>query len=122
MVLTVGRQVEFTSVSWMPLFLSFQWPSVVYALDILAWDWFYGLSMLFAAPVFKGGRLQTAVRIAMVVSGVLSIAGLIFLPFGDIQLRNIGIFGYAGLSPVVFLLLATVLGRITFPRGLSVFF
>ena|SRR2546426_6077771 len=110
-VLTVGRQVEFTSVSWMPLFLSFQWPSVVYALDILAWDWFYGLSMLFAAPVFKGGRLQTAVRIAMVVSGVLSIAGLIFLPFGDIQLRNIGIFGYAGLSPVVFLLLATVLGR-----------
>jgi hypothetical protein len=110
-VLTVGRQVEFTSFSWLPLFLSFKWPSVVYALDILAWDWFYGLSMLFAAPVFKGGRLETAVRIAMVVSGVLSIAGLIFLPFGDIQLRMIGILGYAGLGPVVFLLLAKVLGR-----------
>jgi hypothetical protein len=26
---------------------------VIYALDILAWDWFYGFSMLFAAPVFK---------------------------------------------------------------------
>ena len=110
-VLTVGRQVEFTSVSWLPLVLSFKWPSVVYALDILAWDWFYGLSMLFAAPVFKGGRLETAVRISMAVSGVLSLAGLIFLPFGDIQLRNIGILGYAGLSPVVFLLLAKVLGR-----------
>jgi hypothetical protein len=110
-MLTVGRQVEFTSVSWMPLFLSFKWPSVVYTLDILAWDWFYGLSMLFAALVFKGGRLQTAVRIAMAVSGVLSIAGLIFLPFGNIQLRIIGILGYAGLSPVVFLLLAKVLGR-----------
>jgi membrane protein implicated in regulation of membrane protease activity len=84
---------------------------VVYTLDILAWDWFYGLSMLFAALVFKGGRLQTAVRIAMAVSGVLSIAGLIFLPFGNIQLRIIGILGYAGLSPVVFLLLAKVLGR-----------
>jgi hypothetical protein len=110
-MLTVSRQVEFTGVSWMPLFLSFKWPSVIYALDILAWDWFYGLSMLFAAPVFKGGRLETAVRIAMAVSGVLSIAGLIFLPFGDIQLRMIGILGYAGMSPVVFLLLAKVFGR-----------
>src|SRR5438552_230299 len=110
-VLTVSRQVEFTSVPSLSLFLSFKWPSVIYALDILAWDWFYGLSMLFAAPIFKGGRLETATRIVLAVSGVLSIAGLIFLPFGDIQLRMIGILGYAGLSPVVFLLLAKVLSR-----------
>ena len=110
-LLTVSRRVEFTSVSWFPLVLSYRWPSVIYAVDILAWDWFYGLSLLFAALVFKGGRLQTALRIALAVSGALSLAGLIFLPFGDIQLRMIGIFGYAGMSPVVFLLLATVLGR-----------
>jgi hypothetical protein len=110
-LLTVSRQVEFTSLSWMPLFLSSKWPSVIYALDILAWDWFYGLSLLFAALVFKGGRLQTAVRIALAVSGVLSIAGLMFLPFGDIQLRMVGILGYAGLGPVVYLLVALVLGR-----------
>ncbi len=110
-VLVASRQVEFSSLSWLPLFLSFKWPSVVYILDILAWDWFYALSMLFAAPVFKGGRLETAVRIVMAVSGVLSLAGLIFLPFGNIQIRWIGILGYAGLSPVVFLLLAKVLGR-----------
>jgi hypothetical protein len=110
-MLTVSRQVAFTSVSWMPLFLSWKWPSVIYALDILAWDWFWGLSLLCAALVFKGGRLQTAVRIAMAVSGVLSLAGLIFLPFGDMQFRMIGIFGYAGLGPVVFLLVALVFGR-----------
>jgi hypothetical protein len=110
-MLTIGRQVEFTSLSWLPLVLSFKWPSVIYALDILAWDWFYGLSLLFAALVFKGGRLETAVRIVMAVSGVLSIAGLIFLPFGNIQLRMIGILGYAGLGPVVYLLVAIVLGR-----------
>ena len=67
--------------------------------------------MLLEALVFKGSRLETAVRIAMAVSGVLSLAGLICLPFGNIQLRWIGIFGYAGLGPVVFLLLAKVLGR-----------
>ncbi len=114
-VLTVGRQVAFTSVSWMPLFLSFKWPSVVYALDILAWDWFYGLSLLLAAVVFKGDRLQLALRITLAVSGVLSLAGLIFLPFGDIQLRMIGILGYAGLGPVVYLLMALVLGRAEVP-------
>lgn len=110
-MLTVSRQVQFTSLSWLSLVLSFKWPSVIYALDILAWDWFYGLSLLFAALVFKGDRFQTAVRISMLVSGMLSIAGLIFLPFGDIQLRSIGILGYAGLGPVVYLLLAIVLGR-----------
>jgi hypothetical protein len=111
-LLTVSRQVAFTSITWMPLFLSFKWPSVVYALDILAWDWFYGLSMLFAALVFKRGRLQRTLRIIMVLSGLLSLAGLIFLPFGNIQLRSlIGIPGYAGLGPVVYLLVALVLGR-----------
>jgi hypothetical protein len=38
----------------MPLFLSFKWPSVSYALTILAWDVFFALSVLFAAPVFGG--------------------------------------------------------------------
>ncbi len=110
-MLTVSRQVAFSSISWMPLFLSWKWPSVIYALDILAWDWFWGLSLLFAALVFKGDRLQTAVRIAMAVSGVLSLAGLLFLPFGNMQLRMIGIFGYAVIGPVVFLLVALVFGR-----------
>lgn len=30
---------------------SFEWPSVVYALDILTWDWFFGLSMLLGAMI-----------------------------------------------------------------------
>ncbi len=111
LILTVGRQSAFTHLAWFPLFFSYQWPSVVYALDVLAWDWFYGLSMLFAAPVLRGSKLELSARIAMIASGVLSIAGLIFLPLGNIQLRMIGILGYAGLSPVVFLLLASVFGR-----------
>src|SRR3712207_4474874 len=50
-ILTLSRQPEFSGQSWLPLVLSFNWPSVVYALDILAWDVFFPLSMLFAAPV-----------------------------------------------------------------------
>src|SRR5215208_486876 len=51
-ILTLSRQPEFAGQSWLPLVLSFKWPSVVYALDILAWDIFFPLSMLFAAPDF----------------------------------------------------------------------
>ena len=53
-ILTLSRQPEFTAQPWLPLVLSFKWPSVVYALDILGWDDFFPLSMLFAAPVFWG--------------------------------------------------------------------
>jgi hypothetical protein len=110
-ILTVSRQIEAAGLPWLPLFLSFKWPSVVYALDILAWDWFFALSMLFAAPVFKVGRLEKTLRILMIVSGVLSLAGLIGVPLADMQVRNIGIIGYAVVSPVVFLLLGIVFGR-----------
>jgi hypothetical protein len=124
-LLTVGRQPALTSVPWMRLFFSFTWPSVVYTLDILAWDWFYGLALLFAAPVFSGGRAEMALRVLLLLSGALSLAGLLFLPFDNINLRLIGVFGYAGLAPVVFLLLAIVLGRKaahagTVPPGIGV--
>ena len=52
-ILTLSRQAAFAGQPWLPLFLSFRWPSVVYALDILGWDFFFPLSMFFAAPVFR---------------------------------------------------------------------
>jgi len=111
-VLTVSRQIEsITGLSWIPLFFSFKWPSVIYALDILAWDFFFSLSMFFAAPVFKGDRLNVSVRILMIVSGVLSFAGLIGPIVGDMQIRNIGIVGYAGVFPFTCLLLSKVFNR-----------
>ncbi len=110
-VLTVGRQSAVANAAWAPLLLSFHWPSVSYALDVLAWDWFYGLALLAAAPVFENGRLEAVVRNCLLASGALSLAGLTFLPFGNIQLRAIGIVGYAGFAPVVFVLVAIMFGR-----------
>lgn len=110
-ILTVSRQIEATGLDWVPLLLSFKWPSVAYTLDILAWDWFFALSMLFAAPVFKVGRLEITVRNLMIVSGVLSLVGLVGVPLADMQVRNIGIIGYGVVAPIVFLLLGIVFGR-----------
>jgi len=111
-ILTVGPRLEATGLSWVPLVVSFEWPSIVYALDILAWDWFFGLSILFATPVFRGGTdLERWVRILLLVGGLLSLAGLIGVPLADMQIRNIGIVGYAVVAPIAFLLIGIVFGR-----------
>ena len=112
-ILTLSRQPEFTGLSWLPLVLSFKWPSVAYALDILGWDVFFALSMLFAAPVFRGTRLAAWIRMLMIASGVLALAGLSGVVAGDMQLRNIGIVGYVGVFLVVAALLAVLFYRAT---------
>ena len=116
-VLTVSRQIEAAGLTWAPLLFSFKWPSVVYTLDILAWDWFFAISMLFAAPVFNKSKLEKAVRLIMIVTGILSLAGLVGVPLAIMNadywlyIRNIGIIGYALVSPAVFLLVAIIFGR-----------
>ena len=113
-ILTVGRQLAASGFPLVPLLLSWQWPSVAYTLDILAWDWFFALAMLFAAPVFKVGRLEKTVRLLMVVSGAVSLAGLIGVPLANMQVRDIGIIGYGVVAPLVFLLLGIVFGRVQY--------
>jgi hypothetical protein len=110
-ILTVSRHPAFAGQPWLPLFLEFRWPSVVYALDILAWDVFFPLSMLFAAPVLSGSTLAIWIRWLMVASAVLALAGLSGVVFGDMQLRNIGIVGYVGVFLVIAVLLAVLFYR-----------
>lgn len=93
-ILTLARHEAFEDLSWL---FAFSWPSVVYALDILAWDVFFPLAVLFAAPVFAGGGLEAWIRISLRVSGVLALAGLVV---GDMGVRNVGIVGYAVVFPV----------------------
>ena len=45
-----------------------------------------------------------SIRILMTMSGVLALAGISGAVLGDMQLRMIGVVGYAGLFPVVALL------------------
>jgi hypothetical protein len=110
-ILTVGPGLEATGESWVPLLVSFTWPSVGYALDILAWDWFFALSLLAAAAVFGEGRLERAIRTLLVAAGVLSLLGLLGVPLADMQVRNVGVVGYAVVAPVAFLLIGVLFGR-----------
>lgn len=90
---------------------AFRWPSPYYMLDILAWDVFFALSVLLAAPLVRGGGLARLSRWLLVLSGLLALAGLIGVPIGDMRLRNVGILGYAVVFPAAALGLAVVFSR-----------
>jgi hypothetical protein len=114
-LLTVGRQAAFTGQPWASALLSFTWPSVAYALDVLAWDGFFAVAAIAAAMAVGGTRRTAWIRALLLASGVLSLAGLSGVIAGDMRLRNVGIVGYAGVFPVAALLLALLFRR-TPPR------
>jgi hypothetical protein len=110
-LLTVGRQVDPSAMPSFDRFFSFKWPSVVYALDIVAWDFCFGLALLLVAPLFVGGGIRRAIRIGLVLAGVLCLAGLLGVITANMQIRNIGIVGYAIVLPAITLLMARLFGR-----------
>ncbi len=106
--LTAAVHFTILTLSWHPDYagqteLAFTWPSLVYALDILAWDVFFTLAALSAAMVFGGKGLEGVVRALLVLSGLLASAGLAGVVTGDMQIRNIGILGYVGVFPLAVL-------------------
>lgn len=72
-------------------FLPYGWPSVMLAVEFLAWGFFLGLACLCLAPVFANGKLEHAIFWTLIATGVLSIFagigqvigsnGLTFSPF-----------------------------------------
>lgn len=110
-ILTLGHQEAFTGQSWSPLFLTFVWPSVPYVLDTLAWDVFFAAGILFGAFVFQGTRLQSTIRVLFLISGSLSLVGVAGVVLGEMQVRSIGIIGYAVVYPVGVAFLAVMFAR-----------
>lgn len=97
----------------MPLVLDFLWPSVVYILDILAWDAFFARTVLCAAAAYGGNRLVVSIRVLLILSGVLALSGLSRVITGDMQRRSTGILGYAVVFPLATGLLVLLFHRTT---------
>jgi hypothetical protein len=50
--LTVARHINHATFRGYERIFDFKWPSMLYAVDIAAWDIFFGLALLFAVPAF----------------------------------------------------------------------
>jgi hypothetical protein len=89
--LTVARHINQATFPGYDRIFDFKWPSMLYAIDIAAWDIFFGLALLFAVPAFARG---SKARAGLIASGSLCLIGLVG-PFADaLGWRAIGIFGY----------------------------
>ncbi len=110
-VLTLSRHSAFAATDWAAQVLSFKWPSVVYTLDILAWDFFFPVAALCAAPIVQGAGLASLARVLLFSSAALAFAGMAGVPLANMNVRNIGIIGYVVLFPTATLLLAVVWQR-----------
>jgi hypothetical protein len=105
--LTVARHIDPSTFPGYARIFDFAWPSTFYAIDIVAWDVFFGLALLFAVPAFAHRSDATLVRRGLITSGSLCLIGLIG-PFANVLgWRTIGILGYT----VVFGLTCLPLGR-----------
>lgn len=100
--LTAGRQSGFTVL---------EWPSTLYAAELLAWDVLLGLSLIFAALTFNGNRLAVAIRWALIISGALALIGTLGPIAGNMALQRPGILGYGIGLPVAALMLAIFFRR-----------
>jgi hypothetical protein len=105
-LLTVGREANEITLPGYDLLLSWTWPSVIYALDIAAWDLCLGSALILAGLAFPGPGLAAFVRRGLLLSGALCLAGLLGAAVGNMDVRNIGIVGYALVLPVALLVMA----------------
>ena len=99
--LTAGRQVGA---------FVLEWPSALYAAELLAWDMFLGMALVCAAAAFRERGEVSAGR-ALQVTGALCLIGTIGPVIGDMRVQRIGILGYGLGLPVTCVLVARVFSR-----------
>jgi hypothetical protein len=97
--LTVVRRIKPDAIHGYHYLFNFHWPSLLFGIDIVAWDIFFALAILFAAPVFRACG-HRAVSNWLLVAGALSLLGIVGPAFNHIGLREIGICGYAVVFPI----------------------
>lgn len=110
-ILTLGRHPVFTHEPWARRVFGFEWPSVAYALDILAWDVLFPLAAWCMGAVLQGPGLARTARQLLYASAALALLGLVGVPLSDMQVRNIGILGYVVLFPIAAGVMAALFRR-----------
>ncbi len=102
--LTAGRQTDFTTL---------EWPSALYAIELLAWDIFLGMALVCAALTFDDSKRFRRARWSLFATGILCLIGGVGPFLGNMALQRIGIVGYGIALPISCIFLA----RVFHPRG-----
>ncbi|MBY4892040.1 hypothetical protein KUL25_04605 [Rhodobacteraceae bacterium N5(2021)] len=107
-ILLLSREAAFVDMKHV---FSFEWHSVAYVLDVMAWDFFFGFFAIFLGLSFERTGLEWWIRVLLILSGVLALAGLLGASTGNMDIRNIGIVGYVGVFTISSALMASLMWR-----------
>ena len=101
--LTVVPQATAMGVSdGLEWFLPYGWPSIMAAMEVLAWGFYYGLACLCLAPVFGKDRLEKAIFWTLIASGGLSLVAVLAQVLNSLLLSMAGVLAW---GPGVILLM-----------------
>jgi len=82
------------------------------AMNMLGWTLFLGLTSLFIAPIFSGGKLEKSLRVLFILNGVFCILGGVGYVFDIVALIFLTInFGMGGAMLAISWLLAVLFDR-----------
>jgi len=89
------------------------YPSMDFILqvELFAWGPVLASALLLAATVFRGDRLQNAIRASMLLAGSLCAINVLTLATGTTSLAVIAVVGYDFVLPLVCVLLAVLFSR-----------
>jgi hypothetical protein len=92
-------------------FLPYSPDSIMNAMELLAWSLFFGLALLFAAPVFNRGRMEGWIRGMLVVTGSLGLLAFCAYLTGWTWLAYSGPVAWGITGPVAFFLMVPFFWR-----------
>jgi len=105
--LTVVRQsIASGSTDGLQWFLPYGSPSIMLALEILAWGFFFGLACLSLAPVFMSGKLEHTIFWTLIAIGSLSLLAALGQILNSAALNMLGFVAWRPGLIVLFTLLA----------------
>ena len=88
-------------------FMPYGWPSIMAAMEVLAWGFFLGLAFLFLAPVFRKRKLEIAIFWTLVISGIFSLIAVLGQIMNSVVLNMLGIIAWGPGLIILFVLLAS---------------
>jgi hypothetical protein len=87
--------------------------SAMTGLNMLGWSLFLGLASLFAAPIFAGGRLEKAIKVALIINGLCCLlGGLSYIYEFSLGVFLFITFGMGGAVTVAALMLGVLFRRL----------
>jgi hypothetical protein len=87
-------------------FMPYGWPSIMAAMEVLAWGFFLGLAFLFLTPVFRRGKLELTIFWTLIISGVFALLATLGQALNSVALNLLGILAWGPGLIVLFILLA----------------